>query len=288
SRSLEQPGLDGAVRLERTVIIEMVAREIGEHCCLEAHAGDAMLIDRVRGDFHREERDIAFAQLGEPTMHGDGVRRGVGGRLERADAAETERTGVRGGGAQLLERSGDEMRRGRLAIGAGYAQHAHAARGFLEEAGGDRAEPPREPWNLDRLDMSRRRRRAHTRRRLPQDRSRAEGDRLLQVAQSMRACSGQRNEGAAGPHLAAVQRQLDDIDVRRVDDGVCEQRSQALGAYDGFGSAPSTPRCIRAHGLWLTRTNVVPGKRSRPSGGTPSRRKAPAMTLANTGAATSP
>ena len=51
-RPAEQPRLGRAVGRHVAVIVEMIAREIGERRGVEAHAGAALLIERVRGDFH--------------------------------------------------------------------------------------------------------------------------------------------------------------------------------------------------------------------------------------------
>ena len=49
----EQPRLGGAVTFHGAVIVEVVAREIGERGGAKTHRADARLVDRVRGDLHR-------------------------------------------------------------------------------------------------------------------------------------------------------------------------------------------------------------------------------------------
>jgi hypothetical protein len=49
---LEQTGLGRAVCLHVTVVVEMIAREIGEHGEIEGDAIHASLVERVRGNFH--------------------------------------------------------------------------------------------------------------------------------------------------------------------------------------------------------------------------------------------
>ena len=53
-RAREQPRLGGAVVFHGAVIVEMIARQVGERGGAEAHGADARLVERVRGHFHRD------------------------------------------------------------------------------------------------------------------------------------------------------------------------------------------------------------------------------------------
>ena len=71
----EQPRLGGAVAFHGAVIVEVVAREIGERGGAEPHRAHARLVERVRGNFHRHAGRAAGAQAGERALHGDRRRR---------------------------------------------------------------------------------------------------------------------------------------------------------------------------------------------------------------------
>ena len=60
--------LGRAVLFHRAVIIEMVAREIGEHGNVELDAVDTVLIERVRRHFHGDVRRAGIAEFGEQSL----------------------------------------------------------------------------------------------------------------------------------------------------------------------------------------------------------------------------
>ena len=61
TRPIEQLRLRGAVRFERPVIVEMIMGEIREQRGMEPHSRNAMLIERVRGDFDTDMPHIGVA-----------------------------------------------------------------------------------------------------------------------------------------------------------------------------------------------------------------------------------
>ena len=67
----EQAQLGGEIGLHGRMIIEMVARQIGEGAGGDAHAVEPVLVEPVRGGFQRQMRD-AFA--GERDRACDAVR----------------------------------------------------------------------------------------------------------------------------------------------------------------------------------------------------------------------
>ena len=64
------------------MIIEVIAREIGEQSGSESDAVDASLLEADRGDFHRHALRPRGQQSGKRTMQRDGIRRGVESGIE--------------------------------------------------------------------------------------------------------------------------------------------------------------------------------------------------------------
>ena len=86
ARPREQPRLRGAVRIHVAVVVEVVAREVGEHRDVEAHLVDAALVERVRED---DERRVAD-RLGRAEDLGIGGG-GEAARLDEEAEAEPEK-----------------------------------------------------------------------------------------------------------------------------------------------------------------------------------------------------
>jgi hypothetical protein len=117
----EEPRLGGEVALDIAVEIEVIARQVGEHRGVEAGAGDALLVERVRGDLDRHVRGPTGAHAREEPLQRDRVgrreRRGLG-RVgvaigDRPDDARPEP----GRPPDLLQ----QIRRRRLPVGPGDA-----------------------------------------------------------------------------------------------------------------------------------------------------------------------
>ena len=60
----------------RRMIVEMVARQIGEGAGGDAHAVEPVLVEAVRGGFQRQMRDALARQLVERAMQFDRIGRG--------------------------------------------------------------------------------------------------------------------------------------------------------------------------------------------------------------------
>src|SRR5258708_7469877 len=73
-RRFEQALLRARVALHVAVIVEMVAREIGEQSRAESDAVDAPLLQADRGDFHRHALRSRGEELRKRTMQRNGVR----------------------------------------------------------------------------------------------------------------------------------------------------------------------------------------------------------------------
>ena len=93
---IEQPQLRREIRVQVGMIIEMIARQIGEGAGAETHAVEAALIEPMRRGFESEMRDAILRQLIERLVQRDRVRRRqraidfAGGRDE-ADACRARR-----------------------------------------------------------------------------------------------------------------------------------------------------------------------------------------------------
>ena len=97
---VEQPQLGGEIGLDGRMIIEMVARQIGEGAGGNAHAVEPVLVEAVRGRFEREMRDAFAGQCIERAMQLDRIgrrQRAVGFALGRdhADGADAGGLDVR-------------------------------------------------------------------------------------------------------------------------------------------------------------------------------------------------
>jgi len=97
--SREQPRLGRAVAVHRAVIVEMIAREIGEHRGVEPHGAHARLVERMRGDFHRHVRGAFAAQLFQSALHRNRVTGSQRARGEPVRATSTDSAHVAGGSA---------------------------------------------------------------------------------------------------------------------------------------------------------------------------------------------
>ena len=118
--ALEQDQLGGEISLLGRVVVHVVARQVGEATDRHAHAVDAVLIEPVRGGFHREMRDAVFRQPVERASELDRI-----GRRERAVDLLFRRHQPDGADARRLvaQRLPDLPREGRnrrLAAGAGH------------------------------------------------------------------------------------------------------------------------------------------------------------------------
>jgi hypothetical protein len=64
----EQPELGGEISLERRMIVQMITAEIGEAAGRHAHTVEPMLIEPVRGRFHRQMGDAFVGERRERAM----------------------------------------------------------------------------------------------------------------------------------------------------------------------------------------------------------------------------
>ena len=70
---VEEPELCRRIGFGRGMIVEMIAAEIGEASCIEAHAVEAALVDPMRGRLHRKARHAIVRQAVEALVQGDRI-----------------------------------------------------------------------------------------------------------------------------------------------------------------------------------------------------------------------
>ena len=136
----EEPELLREIVLEACVIVQMIARNVGEGARREHDAVEAALLQAVARRFERKMGDAILGEGGEDAVKLDRVRRRVGkrlgsGRAHKADGAE----------ARSLEplarpKLAHEGRNRRLAVGAGHGDNRF--RLSAEEARGDQRQTP--------------------------------------------------------------------------------------------------------------------------------------------------
>ena len=104
-QALEQLQLGREIGFHRGVIIEMVAREIGEGAGAEADAVEPMLDDAMRGGLERKMRDAATAEFVERLVQCDRIRRRQRAIVRSAGRDDAERAERGGGDARAPPRS---------------------------------------------------------------------------------------------------------------------------------------------------------------------------------------
>ena len=124
----EQPRLGVGIVVHVTVVIEMIARQVGQHRDVERRAVDAPLREAVRRHLHRARDCALLPVLRETLLQFDGVGRGVECRGERTREAVADGADDGGLAAQLRQSLRDPVRHRGLAVGAGDADHVQRAR----------------------------------------------------------------------------------------------------------------------------------------------------------------
>jgi hypothetical protein len=212
----------------------MVARQIGECRSAQAHAIAASLIQRVRGDLHRDRVAAALHQLREQAMHAQHVRRREGERREphahgarlATRAANTERAEVGTAPPQQRERFGQQPGTGALAVGARHRRDGQLRRGRTKEAIGDLPQIGTQPRYFHDLHSGRQHRHFHTRRTLPENGARTGSGRVRGEAEAVRVRAATGEIRSPGGDLAAVERQIGDHQIGRQLGDAVQRRAQ--------------------------------------------------------------
>ena len=115
----EQPQLGGEIGFDGRMIVEMVARQIGEGAGSDTDTIEPMLIEAVRGCFQRKMRDALAGQLVERAVQVDRIGRGQRAIVFTFGRHDADRADACG---RMPERTPDlagECGNRRLAAGAG-------------------------------------------------------------------------------------------------------------------------------------------------------------------------
>ena len=140
---VEQPRLGVGIAFHVAVVIEMIARQIGQHRHIENGAIDAPLRQAMRRYLHCTCRRTLLPIERKTLLQFDGVGRGIERGRECAglvpEWGEAIAHGADDGGfaPQLRQGLGNPVRHGSLAVGAGDADHVQRTRGFTVHVRGD-------------------------------------------------------------------------------------------------------------------------------------------------------
>ena len=256
------------------MVVEMIARQVGEQCDVECHAVDASLIDAVRRNLHGHDFRALGPDLAQEFLQLRGIRRRVRCGRQRTPQAVAERADHRRAPSGDIEPGRNPLRTRGLAVRAGNANHPQLARRMAVHHVRDAAEPrlqivDREmrqfPFAVPAESLG-----------IPQDRAGAAADRIGDEPAPVLMRSAIRREGIARAHVPAVG-----SDARNRHGELREQRS-GLGVGRRRYRSDHVSSCTSA---------ASAGGRMELSGasvGTPSSRNAAPMTLLKTGAATLP
>ena len=134
-QALEQLGLSGYVVFHRLVKIEVILRQIREYGRIEFNTGYAVQGQGMARYFHDDVGHALFVHERQEALQLDDVRRRVvNGQLFVVDEGvnRAENADMMAGSPQNM---GDDMGRRRLAVRAGYADHAHLAARIIIKIG---------------------------------------------------------------------------------------------------------------------------------------------------------
>ncbi len=203
-----------AVVLHAAVIIDVITAEIRKQGDIEVHAVDTVLAQAVRRNLHRDVRGAIIPEPGQLAMHLDTVGgRQAGGGINFTDPG-TECAEIGGGPSQSLQALREQIRNGRLAIGAGDTDDPHASGRQVEPAIGDDPEPVRKPFNRDGSDSVRRVKAAPFVR-FPDDGRDLPRECFAHIIEAVRARAATRKENVAGTEPATVTCNAGDRKRRR-------------------------------------------------------------------------
>lgn len=168
----------------------------------QSHAGDAALIQRVRGHLHGDVTHTGVTELAQGAVQCHYIKGRVRGWCDRWWPAHAQRAEIR-----TVDAAADRVqpRAGGLAIGPCDSRNLQLRRRAAVKAVGEFAEAGGKPGNGDRRDRRRQARRRLDVVRIPQHGDGAARDRCRDVLESVRAPSGDGNEGIARLDLAAVE-----------------------------------------------------------------------------------
>ncbi len=119
----KQPQLGREIGLVGLVIVEVVARQVGEGRCREPHAVKAMLVEAMGRCFQRQVVQAGARQISQCLVEGDRIGRGQARAAIEAVGIEAKRAHTGRLVAQMRPDLACEAYHRRLAVGAGHANH---------------------------------------------------------------------------------------------------------------------------------------------------------------------
>ena len=142
---LEQPQLGGEVGLEAQVIVQVIARDVGESAGGNVQAVEAVLIEPMRGRLDRKMGDLIAGESVERSVQRDRIRRrqrAVGGAARRDDTDSADARGAvsecgpdlprEGRDRRFSARAGDGDNDARLAREEFGGHHGERAAGVVD------------------------------------------------------------------------------------------------------------------------------------------------------------
>ena len=202
--------LGGGIGFHRTVIVEVVAGQIGEHRDIETERRHAALVEAVGRHFHRYRAGAGLLQRGQRGLHRKRVRRGVPAALQGAVETGAEGADDAAALAEQIQYLGHQLADAGLAVGAGDADQVQPAARLAVNA--------RRPPTVARPAPSPRsaaHRWAAALRRLPPRKPRQPrpGQGIGDVRTTILAPARHRQEQVARTNAAAIQGQLADQQI---------------------------------------------------------------------------
>ena len=261
------------------MIVEVIARQVGEAGSEYTDAVGAPLIEALRGNLQCNVLRALINQVTQTALQGEGVGGRVGSRLDGGQHAATDGADVAAGLTARREGGGDQPGSRGLAVGAGDSEDPRRRRRLAVGAIRQQRKIPikaRDGQGAGRTLH----REAVAAGGIEEHGDGAGRDGGLCMLQPVTDPARQSDEGVTGTHRATVHRQP--AHRQRTDaEAIGEQRRQideAGGEIGGHGAG--------THGSGAACTRVAAGTCARSSGGTAIRRSAPERIAENTGADT--
>ncbi len=230
-QNFEQAKFRFEIRFQARMVIEMIARDIGEAARGDAQTVEPRLVEAVRGRLDRQMRDAFAGECVDRTVQRDGVgrrQRAVSFTARRNDTDRADACGA------MTERGPDlpcERSDRRLAAGAGDGGNG-ARLTRIKFCGDERERAPRAADTHERDILRQRRLRAL----LGNDGGGARGDGGADETETVGFVAGNGDEEAAPFDGAAIRRHAADVEI-----GVCASNSASDGKISrSFIGARST------------------------------------------------
>ena len=204
----KQPQLGGEVRLESRMIVEVIARDVGERGRGKAQPIEPVLIEAVRRGLDGEMGDALACQRVKRTMQRDRIGRGQRAVSLAARRYDSDRTDARGA---MAERGPDLPReRGDRGLAAGAGDRRDGLRLAGKNLGGNQRQSAPRIADTNESHAGRQRRVGPL---FGQDGDRAGGDSGGDEFVAVGLVAGDRNKKVAGPDCARVGRNAADVEI---------------------------------------------------------------------------